>query len=112
MISIIGIGNGASAIASRFGSIPQYDVRVLNSSVEKTTSSEFKLERYENPEDYEANSPDVRKFLGNLKERVQVFVLGSSFSSVYSLSILGLLRFDVRTEATSIEGFHAWFGCR
>tara|TARA_Y100001938_G_scaffold151091_1_gene245879 strand:- start:2717 stop:3580 length:864 start_codon:yes stop_codon:yes gene_type:complete len=88
VISIIGIGNGASAIASRFGSIPQYDVRVLNSSVEKTTSSEFKLERYENPEDYEANSPDVRKFLGNLKERVQVFVLGSSFSSVYSLSIL------------------------
>ena len=83
MISIIGIGNGASAIASRFANMSQYDVRILNSSVEKSSATEFKLERYESPEEYEANAPQVGDFLKDLKDRIQVFVVGSSYSSIY-----------------------------
>ena len=37
MISIIGVGNAASAIADLFTDIKQYKVYKLNSSIEKNT---------------------------------------------------------------------------
>ena len=88
MISIVGIGNGASAIAGRFDPLPQYDAYMLNSSIEVEDARNFKLESYSNPEEYEKNIPDVASFFGDLEERVQVFVVGSSYSSIYSLGIL------------------------
>ena len=51
MISVIGIGTGASKIAKRFAEITQYDVYTLNDKVEKTTKSEYKLEKFSTPED-------------------------------------------------------------
>mgnify|MGYP003627788308 CR=1 FL=1 len=88
MISIVGIGNGASAIAARFGDIPQYDVYLLNSTIEENNKRNFILKKYDTPEEYEVNTPDVSKFFKDLKGRTQVFVLGSSFSSIYSLGLL------------------------
>ena len=88
MISIVGIGNGASAIAARFGDIPQYDVYLLNSTIEENNKRNFMLKKHDTPEEYEANTPDVSKFFKDLKGRTQVFVLGSSFSSIYSLGLL------------------------
>jgi len=88
VISIVGIGNGASAIAGRFDPLPQYDAYMLNSSIEVEDARNFKLESYSNPEEYEKNIPDVASFFGDLEERVQVFVVGSSYSSIYSLGIL------------------------
>ena len=88
MISIVGIGNGASAIAARFGAIPQYDVYLLNSTIEENNKRNFILKKYDTPEEYEVNTPDVSKFFKDLKGRTQVFVLGSSFSSIYSLGLL------------------------
>jgi len=88
MISIIGIGNAASAVAEKFLSIPQYDVYMLNSKVKKRSKKKYKLNVYENPEEYEQNIPDLTTFFADLKDRVQVFVAGASLSSIYSLGIL------------------------
>tara|TARA_R110000822_G_scaffold207261_1_gene343385 strand:- start:1137 stop:2000 length:864 start_codon:yes stop_codon:yes gene_type:complete len=88
VISVIGIGNAASAIALKFASVPQYDVYTMNSKAEKTTNTQFRLKTYDSPEEYEKNTPKVTKFFKDLKEHVQVFVVGSSLSSVYTLGIL------------------------
>ena len=63
MISIVGIGNAASAVATKFQSIPQYDVYLLNDKIKKNTKQKYKLKSYEKPEDYEKNIPDLTKFL-------------------------------------------------
>jgi hypothetical protein len=88
VISIIGIGTGASKIAQRFAEITQYDVYTLNDKVDKNTESEYRLEKFNTPEEYENNIPDLKSFFKNLKENVQVFVVGSTYSSNYSLGIL------------------------
>ena len=88
MISIVGIGNGASAIAEKFGEISQYDVYLLNNSIKRKTSRKFKLKAFEDPEEYENNIPDLSNFFKDLKDHVQVFIIGSSYSSNYSLGIL------------------------
>ena len=72
MISIIGIGNGASAIAEKFSEIPQYDVYLMNDSIAKKSKYKFKLKKYAEPEDYEKNIPDVKKFFENIRDHVQV----------------------------------------
>lgn len=92
MISIVGIGNTASSIAEKFQSVPQYNVYCLNSNVDKNTDREFRLEKYENPEEYEQNIPDLSKFFAEINNRVQVFITGASLSSSYSLGILEQLK--------------------
>ncbi len=88
MISIIGLGNAASAIADLFTDIKQYKVYKLNSSVEKNTKYNLKLKKFSHPEDYENNIPKVNKFFENITDNVQMFVVGGSFSSNYALGII------------------------
>mgnify|MGYP003971177731 CR=1 FL=1 len=88
MISIVGIGTGASAIVKKFSEVSQYDIFMLNDGVEKNSKTEFKLKKFETPEEYEANIPNVKKFFKDLREHVQVFIVGTSYSSNYSLGIL------------------------
>tara|TARA_Y100000593_G_C4308416_1_gene337023 strand:+ start:2126 stop:2989 length:864 start_codon:yes stop_codon:yes gene_type:complete len=92
MISIIGLGNAASAIAGMFSDIKQYKVYRLNSKVEKNTKYNFKLKSFEQPEEFEQNIPNVRKFFQDVNENVQFFVTGGSFSSNYTLGILEQLK--------------------
>ena len=90
MISIIGIGNGASNIAKNFCQYPQYDVYLLCDN-EKDDSFEhfhYRLESHEDPEEYEKKIPKLTKFFSKVREKVQVFIVGSSYSSIYSLGIL------------------------
>jgi len=77
MISIVGLGSGGSRIADSFAPYPQYNVFTLDN-----------LEEYETPEEYEDNIPDLSKKFAKLDDDVQFFVIGSSFSSNYSLGIL------------------------
>ena len=102
MISIIGIGNGASAIAEKFSNTPQYNVYVLNDKVSRTSKYKFKLKRFEEPEDYEKNAPDVTKFFANIDDHIQVFIMGSSYSSNYSLAVLEHLK-DKRVEVFYVK---------
>ena len=88
MIAIVGIGNAASAIATKFKEIPQYNVYALCSSPQGTAANEYKLETYTTPEDYEKNTPDLGEFFDTIQDKVQVFIVGSSMSSMYSLGIL------------------------
>ena len=88
MISIVGIGTGASAIASKFEEIPQYDVYLLNDGIKKNSKRKRKLRSFDTPEEYENNVPDLKKFFKDLKDRVQVFIVGTTYSANYSLGIL------------------------
>ena len=88
MISIIGLGNAASKIAEKFKQTKNYNVYQLNNSVQRNSKYKFKLKSYSTPEEYEQNIPDVSKFFANIDDHVQFFVVGSSFSSNYSLGIL------------------------
>ena len=92
MISIIGIGTGASKIASNFTSVSNYEVYQLNDKVEKNTETEFRIDSYSTPEEYENNIPDLSSFFADIRTRVQVFVVGSTMSSNYVLGILEQIR--------------------
>ena len=88
MISVIGIGNAACNIVEKFKSQPNnYDIYCLGSKRENSKNS-FKLESYEDPEDYEKNTPKLKTFFKGIQDSVQVFIVGSSFSSNYTLGIL------------------------
>tara|TARA_R110002110_G_scaffold263360_2_gene479093 strand:+ start:19956 stop:20798 length:843 start_codon:yes stop_codon:yes gene_type:complete len=102
MISIIGIGNGASRIAEQFSTYSQYDIYGMNDGVARTSKYKFRLKNYETPEEYENNIPNVAKFFKNLQDRVQVFVMGASYSSNYTLAILQQIK-DKKIELYYIQ---------
>ena len=84
MISIIGLGNAASAIADLFSEIQQYKVFKLNSKVEKNTKYNFKLKKFDQPEDYEQNIPNLKKFFDSTNDVIQFIIVGGSYSSNYA----------------------------
>ena len=92
MISIVGLGNAASHIAEQFKQTKNYNVFVLNDKVERNSKYKFKLKSYDTPEEYEENIPNVEKFFEKADEHIQFFIMGSSFSSNYSLGILEQLK--------------------
>jgi len=110
MISIIGIGNGASAVAEKFSKTPQYNVYMLNDKVSRTSKYKFKLKRFEEPEEYEESPPDLTKFFSTVDDHVQVFIVGSSYSSNYSLTVLEQLKgkkidiFYIKPDITLLTG--------
>jgi len=110
MISIIGIGNGASAVAEKFSKTPQYNVYLLNDKVSRTSKYKFKLKRFEEPEEYEDHPPDLTKFFSTVDDHVQVFIVGSSYSSNYSLAVLQQLKdkkvdvFYIKPDTTLLTG--------
>ena len=62
MISVIGLGNAATAIVEKFKDISQYNVYVMNSKVARNSKYKFKLKKHERPEAYEEHMPNVKKF--------------------------------------------------
>ena len=110
MISIVGIGNGASAIADKFAQFPQYNIYTLNDKVERSAGKLRKLKRFENPEQYEENVPDLTKYFSKIDDQVQVFVMGSSYSSNYTLGILNQIKnkkidvFYIKPDTTLLTG--------
>ena len=92
MISIVGLGNAASKIAEKFSSLPQYNVFLMNDNITKSSKYKYKLKRHNTPEQYEDNIPNLKKFFANVDDHIQFFVVGSSYSSNYSLGILEQLK--------------------
>jgi hypothetical protein len=92
MISIIGIGNAATKIAGLFSETNNYEVYSLNSSIKRSSKRNFRLKHFEEPEEYEQNVPDLSSFFADISDDVQVIVVGSSYSSNYTLGILSQIR--------------------
>ena len=92
MISIVGIGTAASKLAELFITTNNYDVYTLNDSVKRTSKRKYKLKKFDAPEEYEKNIPNLKTFFSEISSNVQVFITGSSYSSNYSLGILEQLR--------------------
>ena len=92
MISIVGIGNAASKIAEMFKETSNYEVYCLNNSVKRSSKRKFKLKHFEDPEECENNIPDLSEFFADISDDVQVIVVGSSFSSSYTLGILSQIK--------------------
>jgi hypothetical protein len=92
MISVIGLGNAGSKIAAIFDEYPQYSVYQMNDKVGRTSKYKFKLKSFETPEEYEDSPPDLEKFFATIGDHVQFIVVGASFSSNYSLSVLQQLQ--------------------
>jgi hypothetical protein len=88
MISVVGLGTGASKIAQRFESLPQYNVYCMNDTVARTSKYKFKLKKYSTPEECENKAPNVSKFFKNIDDEVHFIVVGSSYSSNFALGIL------------------------
>ena len=110
MISVLGIGNAGARIAEKFKSTKNYNVFTLSSETERSSKYKFKLKSYDSPEQYEQNIPNVKKFLSNIDDHVQVFIVGSSFSSNYSLGILEQIKdkkvdvFFIKPDADLLTG--------
>jgi len=92
MISIVGLGNAASRVAEKFKKTKNYNVYTMNDKVQRNSKYKFKLKSYENAEEYEKNIPNVAKFFAEIDDHVQFFVVGSSYSSNYSLGVLEQLK--------------------
>ena len=92
MISVVGLGSAASKIAEKFNDSHNYNVYVMNDNVTRTSKYKFKLKSFETPEEYEDNIPNLKKFFANIDDNIQFFVVGSSYSSNYSLGVLEQLK--------------------
>jgi len=109
MISVIGIGNAASAIAEKFSDVDNYDVYLLNDKVKNSTQT-YKLKTFDSPEEYETNVPDLKDFFATVRSRVQVFIMGSSMSSNYVLGVLEQIKdkdidlFYIRPDTELLTG--------
>jgi len=110
MISIIGIGNAGSKIAEKFSQTKNYNVYLMNSNIERNSKYKFKLKSFETPEEYEQKIPNVKKFFASIDNHVQVFVVGSSYSSNYCLGILEQIKdkkidiFYIRPDSELMTG--------
>lgn len=88
MISIIGLGTGASNLAEMFSELPQYNVYCINDKIKRNSKYKFKIKKANTPEDCENNIPDLTKFFSTVDDHIQFFVIGSTMSSNYTLGIL------------------------
>tara|TARA_R100000315_G_C5234796_1_gene146219 strand:+ start:994 stop:1836 length:843 start_codon:yes stop_codon:yes gene_type:complete len=110
MISVVGLGTGASNLVEKFKGRPEYDVYQMNDGVKRRTKRKFRLKCYAEPELYESNIPDVGSFFKDLGERVQFYIMGASYSSNYTLAILEQIKdrkvelFYIRPDVELLSG--------
>ncbi len=88
MISIVGLGNGASKIVQHFEQYEQYNVYYLNNKLKRSSKRKHKLKTYEKAEEYEQNIPNLKKFFSDIDDHVQFVVVGSAASTSFALGIL------------------------
>ena len=110
MISVVGLGTGGSKLASCFEQYPEYNVYQLNSSVKRSSKRKHRIRDFDKPEHYEQNIPNLKKFFSHIDDRVQFFIVGSSFSSNYALGVLEQIKdkeielFYIKPDTELISG--------
>jgi len=102
VISIVGLGNAATAIVEKFKEVPQYSVYVMNDKITRSSKYKFKLKAHDHPELYEKHIPNVAKFFATTDDHIQFFIVGGSYSSNYSLGILEQIK-DKKVDVVYIK---------
>tara|TARA_Y100001973_G_C5157702_1_gene311758 strand:- start:121 stop:987 length:867 start_codon:yes stop_codon:yes gene_type:complete len=86
MQTIIGLGQAGCNIADKFAEYPQYKVYKIDAGLEKAPRC-FNFPKYDHPEKYEENCPNVKDFFKNVKGEI-LFITSCGFVSAASLRIL------------------------
>ena len=68
MISVIGLGTAASKIVEKFKQTKNYNVYQLNSEIQRNSKYKYKLKSYDDPELYEKNIPNLKKFFTDVDD--------------------------------------------
>ena len=74
-MNVIGLGNTGCNIAREFENYPQYNVYYIDTEPRQSKNS-YLMSKYDHPEKYEANCPDLTHFLP--KQGEMLFILGGS----------------------------------
>ena len=74
-MNVIGLGNTGCNIAKEFENYPQYNVYYIDTEPRQSKNS-YLMSKYDHPEKYEANCPDLTHFLP--KQGEMLFILGGS----------------------------------
>jgi hypothetical protein len=110
VISIVGLGNAASRIAEKFRQTKNYNVYAMNDGVQRNSKYKLRIKSYDTAEEYENNIPNTKGFFKEIDDHVQFFIVGSSFSSSYTLGILEQIKdkkidvFYVRPDTELMTG--------
>jgi hypothetical protein len=92
MSNIIGLGESACALAKEFKKYPQYTVYNILTGDKRVYGKKFYIEPQDDPEQYEAQCPSLKKFLNSVADDVLFIVDGSEPVSATSLKILSEIR--------------------
>jgi len=84
-MNVVGIGQAGCAIAEKFKQYPQYNIFKIDVEIEGKGC--FKLEKRNNPEDYEKHCPNFKTFFKKIKGDV-LFITSCGFVSGISLCAL------------------------
>ena len=87
METIIALGTVACNVADKFKNYKEYEVYQIDHRPSRRKNY-LKINKYSNPEDYEQNPPNVKKFLKDVKGEILFIACGASVASAASLVIL------------------------
>jgi hypothetical protein len=83
-MNIIGLGQAGCNIAEKFTKFPQYKVFQIDVGKEGTRC--YNVKKQSGPEDYESNTPSLKKMFSKTKGETLFIIGGSGQISAMSLS--------------------------
>ena len=90
MQTIVGLGKAGCGIADQFAQYPQYKIYKIDVGLKKAPRC-YSFPKYDHPEKYEENCPNLKRFFKDIKDDV-LFVTSCGFISGALLRILEQLR--------------------
>ena len=90
-MNVIGLGKAGCTIAKELSNYPQYDCYMIDDEIESGDRS-YKFPKCDHPEEYEAKTPNLKKFFKSVDEEVLFIVCGASRIAGASLKILNQIK--------------------
>lgn len=87
-MNVVALGHAACSIAMRFDALPQYTAYCIDTEEWSKATHSCVLKEQTNPEDYEANCPELKNFFGDIEGDVLFILGGSGMISGAALRIL------------------------
>jgi len=98
---IVGLGNAGCNIADQFAKYPQYKIYKINTGLKKKAHC-YNFPKYDHPEKYEENCPNLKRFFKDVKDDV-LFITGCGFISAALLKILEQIKHKCRINILYIR---------